>query len=96
MTAVVCAMPCCLVLCRAVLCLNCCVACSYSLHNKNWAFFNAKDQTQSIANNLLNLAASALNVSDTLLTQLRQHTALNICKLYRDPFSRLVRLRSRP
>lgn len=65
--------------------------CSYSLHNKGWEFIYAKDQTQPVVVNLLNLTASAINISTVLLDACRKHTGLSVCRLYKDPFMLWVR-----
>lgn len=66
--------------------LLCLLSCSYSLHNKGFEFFHAKDQTQTVVVSLLNLTASGIMCSETLLEQCTKHTAMAICKLYKDPF----------
>jgi len=41
--------------------------------------------------NLLNLTASAINISTILLEACRKHTGLSVCRLYKDPFMLWVR-----
>lgn len=67
-------------------------ACSYSLHNCGWKYRHAKDQTQAVVVYLLNVTTRALSCSSNLVQHCRQHTALHICKQYRSPMQRLVRL----
>lgn len=45
-----------------------------------------KDQTQTMAVELLSLATCALQFSSCFLQQCKEHTAMAVCKLYRDPF----------
>jgi hypothetical protein len=44
------------------------------------------DQTQTIALNLLNLAANGVGGSQLLLRHFRQRSGMAVCKLYKDPF----------
>jgi hypothetical protein len=65
--------------------LRLCSSASYSLQNKGLLFSSAKDQIQPIAVDLLNICANACVRSMPLGFQMAQHTALRICKLYKDP-----------
>lgn len=62
------------------------LCCSYSLHNKDYQWFHAQDQTQTAVINLLNLAASAIALSKGMQRHCARHTGLAVCKLYKDPF----------
>jgi hypothetical protein len=68
-----------------------CSSASYSLQNKGRLFTSAKDQIQPIAVDLLNICANACVRSMTLGYYMAQHTALRICKLYKDPQTLWVR-----
>lgn len=59
--------------------------CSYSLHNKGLIFEAAKDQGQTIAVHLLGIAANACVRVASLGFIMAHRTALNICKLFKDP-----------
>lgn len=59
--------------------------CSYSLHNRGVLFEAAKDQAQMIAVRLLSIAGNACARNRALAQYMATHSALNICKLFKDP-----------
>lgn len=66
------------------------LSCSFPVHNKGLSFWDHTDQTQVVAVFLLNLAANALCHSLPLRIQLVEHTALQVCISYQDPYSQFV------
>lgn len=58
--------------------------CSYTLHNKGRIFENVKEQIEPIAVDLMAIAANACVMCMPLGRYMAKHTALRVCKLYKD------------